>query len=286
MKPQTYQFIGCDTPYEEANTVIFGVPFDGTTSYRPGTRFGPSHIRNESFGIETYSPYQDLDLLDYKVFDAGDLECPFGNPVSVLDEIQNFTKTILDDNKKPLMLGGEHLISLGMARALVDKYPNLKIVHLDAHCDLRDEYLGEKLSHATVMRRIYELVEPQSILQFGIRSGDAEEFAFAKEHVMQTRFNTEGFKEKLEMFKGYPIYFTLDLDVLDPSQFSGTGTPEAGGIDFLTLITFIKDLNNYNIVGADINELSPIYDPSQASTALACKVVRELLLTFKGEQNV
>lgn len=284
MKPQTYQFIGCDTPYEEADTVLFGVPFDGTTSYRPGTRFGPSAIRNESFGIETFSPYQDADLLDLQVFDAGDLELPFGNPRAVLDEIQYFTAKLLHDQKLPIMLGGEHLISLGMAEALVQKYPNVKVIHLDAHCDLRDTYANEKLSHATVMRRIYELVEPGSIMQFGIRSGDQEEFEFAKAHVMQTRFNTEHFAEQLKKFEGYPIYFTLDLDVLDPSQFCGTGTPEAGGISFMELMECIKELRKYQIVGADINELAPIYDPSQASSALACKVVRELIISVKGEQ--
>ncbi|MGL5541348.1 MAG: agmatinase [Erysipelotrichaceae bacterium] len=282
MKPQPYQFIGCDCDYALAKLVLFGVPFDGTTSYRPGTRFGPSHIRHESIGLETYSPYQEEDLSTCAVFDAGDLSLPYGNVNEVLTRIESFAATLLEDEKIPVMLGGEHLISLGLAKALIVKYPNLKVIHLDAHCDLRETFLGERLSHATVMRRIWELLPPHSIMQLGIRSGDQEEFEFAKKEVWQTRYSLGDYAQSLKVFANEPIYLSLDLDVLDPSIMPGTGTPEAGGITFHELMGFIKELKSYNIVAMDINELSPLLDSSQASTALAGKIVRELLISRKG----
>lgn len=278
MNKNIHTFIGCDADFDESKIVIFGAPFDSTTSYRPGTRFASSAMRNESFGIETYSAYQDLDLLDTKIFDAGDLELPFGNPENALAEIRDLTKTILDNGKLPLMIGGEHLVTLGAVEAVFEKYPDLYIVHFDAHADLRDDYLGNKLSHATVMRRCYDLVGDDKIFQFGIRSGDRDEFQFAKNHTKMTRFNTNDIENTLKSLSVKPIYFTIDLDVLDPSIFPGTGTPEAGGISFLELLNGIDVVSKLNIVGCDINELSPIYDQTGASTALACKILRELLL--------
>lgn len=278
-------FIGLEASFEEADCVIFGAPMDTTTSYRPGTRFGPSAIRKESFGLETYSPYQDKDLEDIKVFDGGDLELPFGSPRKALDMISAATKIILDANKLPCLIGGEHLVSLGAIEAVFQKYPELRIIHFDAHTDLREEYLGEKLSHASVIKRAYDLVGDHKIFQFGIRSGERNEFQFAKEHTYLTKFNFEGLEQAIEKCKGYPVYFTIDLDVLDPSVFPGTGTPEAGGVNFKELLEAIIKVSELNVVAMDINELSPVYDQSGASTALACKVLRELLLAMnKGEK--
>lgn len=275
-----HTFIGCDNDYGESQMVIFGAPFDSTTSYRPGTRFASSAMRNESFGIETFSPYLDRDLEDYKIFDAGDLELIFGNSVSALEEIENTVAQILDDQKFPIMIGGEHLVTLGAVRAVGKRHPNLHIVHLDAHADLRQDYLGEKLSHATVMRRCHDLVGNNRIYQFGIRSGDREEFEFMKSRTITTRFNTRGIERLPELIGDAPVYFTIDLDVLDPSCFPGTGTPEAGGIDFHELLDAINIVSKLNVIGCDINELSPIYDQTGSSTALACKVLRELMLSF------
>lgn len=173
-------FIGCESEYNEADIVLFGAPFDGTTSFRPGTRFGSKAIRSESFGIETYSPYQDRDLEDLKVFDAGDLELCFGNTEKVLKDIEECTDKILEDEKLPVMIGGEHLVTLGTIRSFVKKYDDLHVVHFDAHTDLRDDYLGEKLSHATVMRRVLEIIGDKKLFQYGIRSGEKAEFEFAK----------------------------------------------------------------------------------------------------------
>ncbi len=278
-------FIGLEASFDEAKCVIFGAPMDSTTSYRPGTRFASSAMRQESFGIETYSPYQDKDLEDIKVFDGGDLELPFGNPRKSLDMIQETIKTILEANKLPCMIGGEHLVTLGAIEAVVEKYPDLRIIHFDAHTDLRDEYLGEKLSHASVIRRVHDLVGAGKIHQFGIRSGERDEFYWAKEHTNLNKFNFKGLQEAIEECQNYPVYFTIDLDVLDPSVFPGTGTPEAGGVTFMELLEAIIAVSKLNVVAMDINELSPVYDQSGASTALACKVLRELLLAMnKGEE--
>lgn len=277
-------FMGCEADYKEAKTVLFGAPFDSTTSYRPGTRFGSNAIRRESYGIESYSPYQDKDLYDGAVMDSGDLELCFGDTKQALNAIQERAEQILADGKRPFLLGGEHLVTLGAFRAIVKHYPEVSIIHFDAHADLREEYLNVKLSHACVLRRCWELIGDGRIFQFGIRSGDREEFQWGKEHVETRKFDFEGLETVLEQLKGKPVYFTLDLDVLDPSVFPGTGTPEPGGVSFeqLRKAVFLV-CENANIVGCDVNELSPHYDPSGISTAVACKIVREMLLSFQGK---
>ena len=274
-------FIACDSEYADAKIVLFGAGFDGTTSFRPGTRFGPSAIRSESFGIETYSPYQDRDMLDYSYFDSGDIELPFGSTNRAVADIAMRSDMILTDGKLPFMIGGEHLVTLGSVMAVKEKFEDLYIVHFDAHADLRDDYLGQKLSHACVLRRCWELVGDGHIFQFGIRSGDRDEFRFAGEHTEMHKFSFDGLEDVVERLKGKNVYFTIDLDVLDPSVFPGTGTPEAGGVTFeqlrkaLTLVC-----STLNIVGCDVNELSPVYDQSGVSTAVACKVIREMLLAM------
>lgn len=271
-------FIGCEAEYDEASIVVFGAPFDSTTSFRPGTRFASQTMRNDSFGLESYSPYQDKDLYDYKIFDGGDLELPFGSSERALKDIEDFSKQVVEDGKIPAMIGGEHLVTLGSVRSVANKYPDLHIIHFDAHADLREEYLGQKLSHATVLHRVWDLVGDNKIFQFGIRSGDKEEFAWGKDHVYTNKFNLDTLDVIVDKLKEKPVYVTIDLDVLDPSVFPGTGTPEPGGVQFKELLNAILSLKDLNIVGFDINELSPQYDVSGASTAVACKVLREMLL--------
>lgn len=285
MLRQPTTFIGCDATYEEADIVIFGAPFDATTSFRPGTRFASSAMRQDSFGIETYSPRQDRDLEDQAIYDALDLELPFGNVTKALTMIEEMSDQILADGKRPCMIGGEHLVTLGAFRSIVKKYPDVHVIHFDAHTDLRDEYLGEPLSHACVIRRIHDIIGDGRIHQFGIRSGERKEFAFAKEHTDFHPFHLSGYKETLDALGKEPIYVTLDLDVLDPSIFPGTGTPEAGGISFSELQEAIVLLQHKNIVGFDVNELSPVYDQSGVSTAVANKVLRELLLAIGGHDD-
>jgi agmatinase len=271
-------FLGCDNDFEESKIVIFGAPFDSTTSYRPGTRFASRHMRAESYGLETWSPYQNLDLEDAKIFDSGDLELCFGDTSLALSDIEKRAEEILNADKLPLMIGGEHLVTLGAVRAVAKKYPDLHVIHFDAHADLRDEYLGAHLSHASVLHRVWDIVGDGRIYQFGIRSGDRAEFEWGKNHVETHLFTFDCLEETIEKLQGKPVYFTIDLDVLDPSVFPGTGTPEAGGVTFMQLLDALLKVSRLNIVGMDINELSPMLDASGASTATALKVMRELLL--------
>lgn len=282
LKKNMETFIGCDCEYEEAQIVLFGAPFDSTTSFRPGARFGSAAMRHESFGLETYSPYQDKDLTDYNIFDSGDLELCFGSAEGALADIKERAATILEDGKFPLLLGGEHLVTLGAVQAVFEKYPDLHIIHFDAHADLREDYLGATLSHACVMRRCHDLLGDGRIHQFCIRSGEKAEFEFAKEHTNMHKFGFHGLPELVKELReaGIPVYFTIDLDCLDPSVFPGTGTPEAGGVTFMQLLDAIRWVAAANVVGADVNELAPMLDQSGVSTATACKVLRELLLAL------
>lgn len=285
MQKNIETFLGCDSEFCDSKIVIFGAPFDSTTSYRPGTRFASRYMRAESYGLETYSPYQDLDLEDIDIFDSGDLELCFGDTQKALEDIENHTRKILDADKLPLMIGGEHLVTLGAVRAVYEKYPDLYVIHFDAHADLRDEYLGATLSHASVIHRVWDMVGDDRIYQFGIRSGERAEFEWGKNHVKTQKFNFDGLDGVKENLRGKPVYFTIDLDVLDPSVFPGTGTPEAGGVSFTELLDAILKVSKLNIVGMDINELSPMLDASGASTAVALKVMRELLIAVYKERN-
>ena len=282
MKKNIENFIGCDAEYEAADIVLFGAPFDSTTSFRPGARFGPSAIRHESYGLETYSPYQNRDLEDCSVFDSGDLDLCIGDSSLALKTIEERAKEIIRDGKFPFLVGGEHLVSLSAIKAVLEVYPDLHIIQFDAHADLREDYLGAKLSHACVMRRVHDLVGDGRIHQFCIRSGERSEFAFAKEHTDMHPFDFSGLRELVNSLKkaNTPVYFTIDLDCLDPSAFPGTGTPEAGGITFKELLEAILTVCEANVVGADINELAPMLDISGVSTAAACKVLREMLLVL------
>lgn len=280
--PNIETFIGCESSFEEASIVLYGAPFDSTTSFRPGARFGPAAMRHESFGLETYSPYQDRDLMDISVFDSGDLELCFGSSEMALSDIQKRAEEILKADKFPLLLGGEHLVTLAAVRAVAAKYPDLHIIHFDAHADLRDDYLGARLSHACVLRRCHDLLGDGRIHQFCIRSGEREEFRFAAQHTDFHPLSFDGLEETVRELKekNVPIYFTIDLDCLDPAVLPGTGTPEAGGVTFLELLEAIRTVAQANIVGADVNELAPMLDASGVSTATACKVLRELLLAI------
>ena len=270
------EFFSCT--YDNSEIVIFGIPYDGTASYRPGTRFAPDAMRNEMYGLETYSPYLDKDLNDICVCDLGDIEIPFGNRETVLKDAAYETKCILQDKKKIVMLGGEHLVSYPVIKEFHEKYNDLHVLHFDAHTDLRDEFFGEKMSHATVIKRVHDFLGDNRIYQFGIRSGTKKEFEFGKAHTNLHKFDTAGLDDAIKKIGKNPVYVTIDLDVLDPSILPGTGTPEAGGITFNEMMDAIQKMNGLNIVGADIVELSPHYDASGVSTAVACKILRELLL--------
>jgi agmatinase len=280
MSDRQASFMACGGSYSESAVVLFGAPFDGTSSYRPGSRFAGSAVRAESFGIETYSPYLCKDLEDYHVCDAGDLDLPFGNAKEALSRIEEMTLRVASDGKIPLMIGGEHLVTFGAVSAIVKKYGDISILHFDAHADLRDEYAGERLSHATVMRRCWDITGDGHIFQFGIRSMTKEEDMWAAAHVVQRKYDFATLSETLAGLEGCKVYLTIDMDVLDPSAFPGTGTPEPGGVSFCDLIAAVHSMGQIDLVGCDVNELAPHYDQSGVSTITACKVIRELILTL------
>ncbi len=263
--------------FNEANTVIVGLPYDGTCSYRPGTRFAPELIRIASYGIETYSPIQDKDLDDIKFYDAGEIEFQLGNREDTLKKIEIAAEETLSFNKKWLGVGGEHLVTYPVMKAYAKKFSDLHVIHFDAHTDLREDYLNEKLSHACVMKRVCEIITPDNLIQIGIRSGTPEEFKFMKENNTLVK-TQESLKQRLKFLENKPVFLSVDLDVLDPSIMSGTGTPEPGGMTYNELISWLMLLKNLNIVGADVVELSPHYDPSGVSTVTATKIIREVLL--------
>ena len=282
-------FMSMDCIYEEADVVVFGAGFDGTTSNRPGTRFASSAMRSEFYGLETYSPKLDLDLNNKKICDIGDLELSIGDTDKVLDEIYQGTKFIVDDNKIPFMIGGEHLVTLPAFKAVYEKYKDIYVLHFDAHTDLREEYNNNKNSHATVIKRIWDIIGDDRIYQFGIRSGTKEEFDFAlkQKHTYMEVSTIDTFGDIIKSLENKKVYLTIDLDVLDPSIFPGTGTPEPGGITYKEIEDIFKILKDSNIklVGCDIVELSPHYDNTNVSTITACKILRELSLVLAYNFN-
>lgn len=275
-------FIAAQQEYKTSQAVIYGMPMDFTVSFRPGSRFGPARIREVSLGLEEYSPYVDRHLEEVRFYDAGDIPLPFGNPGKSLEQIADFVQKILADNKFPLGLGGEHLVTWPIIQEMFKKHPNLAIVHIDAHADLREEYEGELLSHSTPIRKACELMGPENIYSFGIRSGMREEFQYAAESGMHMyKFDVvEPLKRVLPSLAGRPVYVTIDIDVLDPSAAPGTGTAEAGGITSKELLEAIHLIarSEWNVVGADVVEVAPVYDPTEQTQIVASKLVREILL--------
>jgi len=278
----TSAFIGCEAEYDEARVVLFGAPFDGTCSYRPGSRFAPAKIRPDSYGLETYSLFMDKDLADSGIHDAGDLELPFGDTAWALQMIEDYAEKVFTDGKKPLMIGGEHLVSLPVIKAAARRYPDLHILHFDAHTDLRTDYMGVSLSHASVIRKAWDILGDGRIFQFGIRSGLKEEFHWAMQegHTLLCPFDCSRLQEAAALIGGAPVYLTIDVDVLDPSLLPGTGTPEPGGLTFREMLAALKTVSGLNLVGADVVELAPDYDPTGVSTAVTSKLLREVMLTL------
>lgn len=273
-------FEGCIASFEEAKIVLIGDGYDGTSSYRPGSRFAPIAIRSEAlYSQENYSPYFKKDLSEKAISDAGDLDLPIGNKTDALDIINKTAYQLFKEKKKICTIGGEHLITLPIVQAAVEFFPELRIIQIDAHLDLMDNLFGDRISHGTVMRRISELKESNRwIYQVGIRSGSKEEYDFAENNTHLFQFNVDKFIDVIPEISNYPVYLSVDLDVFDPSLLPGTGTPEAGGIFFPDYIKFLKALNGINIIGCDMVELSPKIDPTGNSTIHAAKILRELLM--------
>lgn len=277
-------FIGSHPTWEDAKVILYGMPMDWTVSYRPGSRFGPNRIREVSIGLEEFSPYLDRELHEVPFFDAGDIPLPFGNAQKSLDLIEEYVDSILEKGKFPLGMGGEHLVSWPVFRAMYKKYPDLAIIHMDAHTDLREEYEGEPLSHSTPIRKAAGLIGAGNVFSFGIRSGMKEEFEWAKEAGMHiSKFEVlEPLKQVLPKLKGRPVYVTIDIDVLDPAHAPGTGTVDAGGITSKELLASIHAIagSDVKVVGADLVEVAPVYDHSDQTANTASKLLREMLLGF------
>ncbi len=261
---------------------LFGVPYDGTTSFRPGTRFGPAAIREVSSGLETYCPQLDADLEEVPFADLGAVDIPFGNPEPVVKAVKQATEAVLALGLKPLMLGGEHSISSGAVAAVAERHPELALVQLDAHADLRHEWLGAHHSHACAMRRCLEVLPSGRLLQIAIRSGTRAEFAELRQE--QRLVAIEQMAEALQPLRGRPLYLTVDLDWFDPAVMPGTGTPEPGGFLWSHFATLVEELRHHHLVGADVVELSPQLDPTGVSNVLAAKVVRSLVLLLGRAQ--
>ena len=273
-------FISAKASFKDSQVVILGCPYDGSASFRPGARFGPSAIRRASWGIETYSPYFEKDLNLPLIHDMGDLELPLGEKKLSLDLIRKALKEILSEKKFPVLLGGDHLITLPIVEEILRFYPQLHLIHLDAHIDLREDYLGEKLSHCTVMKRIMDHLGEGRLFQIGIRSGAEEEFELAKKMKSIVSIDQRSLRSVVNRLKNKPIYISLDLDLMDPSLLPGVGTPEPGGLTFQELIFLLKELQPLHVIGFDLVELTPDYDPTQISSVTASVILREMILAF------
>ena len=275
-------FMGSRRTIDNCNVALLGVPYDGTSCFRPGSRFGPSAVREDSYGIETYCPQLNLDLEDINFADLGSLDVPLGDAKLIIEYVKDATDILLKNNLKPLIIGGEHSITSGIVKSIITDYPDLIIIQLDAHADLRDEWLGNKFSHACSMKRCLEILPSKKIFQIGIRSGTKLEFIEMKNSktlIPHHLGNSAKYLEKaLKDFHDRPLYLTFDLDWFDPSIMPGTGTPEPGGYFWGDFAAIVEVLRSHNLIGADVVELSPKLDNSGISSILAAKVIRSLIM--------
>ena len=275
-------FMGAQRNIDQCKVSLLGVPYDGTCCFRPGARFGPATLREDSYGIETYCPQLNSDLEDINFADVGSLDIPLGDAKLTIDYVKNATDILLKNNLKPLIIGGEHSITSGVIKSIITNYPELIMIQLDAHADLRDEWLGSKFSHACTMKRCLEILPSKKIFQIGIRSGTKSEFLEmnnTKRLIQHTLGESAKYlEEALKSFRGTPIYLTFDLDWFDPSIMPGTGTPEPGGYFWRDFAAIIEVLQFHNLIGADVVELSPKLDNSGISSILAAKVIRSLIM--------
>ena len=277
-------YISASASFEKSNGVILGCPYDGSASFRPGARFGPSAIRRASWGIETFSPYFQRDLSQCSIHDMGDLELPLGEKKISLGLIRNGLGKILSEKKTPILLGGDHLITLPIIEEILTVYPRLHLLQIDAHTDLREDYLGEPLSHSTVMRKVVDHLGEDRLFQVGIRSGTEEEFKLARKMKSIVSLEPGSLSSMTKRLRNQPVYITFDLDVIDPSLIPGVGTPEPGGLTFQESILLLKKLQTLHVVGFDIVELTPDYDPTQVSSVTASVILREMILAFCPEK--
>lgn len=275
------RFMGARDDYAGARAVLFGIPMDFTTSYRPGARFGPARIREASYGIEEFSYHQVADLAEKAYHDLGDVAVVYGDVARSLERARGVARQIVRDGKIPFLMGGEHLVTVPVVQAVAEAYPDLALLQFDAHADLREEYTGNPLSHATAMRRCLDVLPPQNLYQFGIRSGTREEFQFARAHCHLYPHEVLAPLQKVVATLGHrPVYITIDIDVHDPAFAPGTGTPEPGGISAREMIAAIQAMAGLQVVGFDVVEVAPNLDETDRTVVLGALLLREALLAF------
>lgn len=274
-------FSGFQKPFEQSDYVILGVPFDITSTYRTGARFGPLAIRQASLNIETYSFRSQMDVEDLKIHDLGDLHIA-SDVTETLRRLELVVKNVLDKEKTPVLIGGEHTITLGAAKGVGKTFG---IVSFDAHLDLRNEYMNLKTSHTTFMRRINEQVKPTKIVEIGTRAVCKEELQYAKEANIQyftmeqiRREECRGLCRKIGETLGdcENIYLTIDMDVLDPAYAPAVQNPEPDGLDMATFLDILETVCSFPIIGLDLVEVAPNYD-SGLTSIQAAKILFEAL---------
>ncbi len=275
-------FMAASDDYETAKAVLWGIGQDFTTSYRPGTRFGPGRIREASYGLEEFSYHSLKTLADKNFFDLGDISVVFGDPRVSLDRAHQVARKLFNDGKLPIMMGGEHLVTLPCVKAAHEKYGNdMVLLQFDAHADLREDYLGNPMSHAAVMKRCLEFLPSKNLYQFGIRSGTAEEYRIGStECNLFPHEVLRPLKEVMPTLGNRPVYITIDIDVMDPAFAPGTGTPEPGGIHSREMIDAVLAMAGLNVIGFDVVEVAPSLDHTDRTVVLGAKLIREAILAF------
>jgi len=265
--------------HPKPRVALLGVPYDRTQSHRRGAAGGPRAIRAASWSLETYSPALGRDLDEVALTDLGDLAVTDLEPAEMVEAVVQSVKA-LDPGTVPFLLGGDHTITVGAVRALAQRWPDLVVIQLDAHADLRETYEREPLSHACTMRRIWEILGDDRIVQLGVRSYTREEWRFARSHCRWSLDSLALPETVLAELRARPVYLTLDVDVLDPAFAPGVGNPEPGGPAFSDLCAALRALGRVRVVGMDVVEVSPLFDPAEITATAAAKLVRELILQF------
>ncbi|MBI3637750.1 MAG: agmatinase [Candidatus Rokubacteria bacterium] len=288
MRPVSPRFIACETPASAARIVIYGIPFEGRVNLRKGADSGPRDLRLASDSIETYSPALDRDLEDQALADLGDCELPDGtSPREQLDAAREEIRRWWRPGLIPFMLGGDHTATVPVMEAIFPAFPDLRVVQLDAHPDLREEFLGERWNYASAMARVMDTVPAENVYQVGMRTGAREEYQRHRPHFFPDWqiHPLDAVRRILPELTGHPVYVTIDVDVLDPAEAPGTGSPEPGGLRVPELIEIVRLLGQCRVIGGDLVEVAHAWDPSGRTGIAAAWVIREAILSWWGDRK-
>ncbi len=285
MIPAEPRFIACRASLADAGIVLFGIPFEGRVNLRRGADHGPRELRLASDSIETYSPFLGRDLEDLAIADLGDCELGDGTPREQLARAREEIRRFWRPGLRPVMLGGDHTATLAVIEVLAPAIPDLRILQLDAHPDLREEFLGERYNYASAMARVMDVVAPERVFQVGMRTGAREEYQRKAPHLFPAHRvkPLEAVRGLLPELQAHPLYVTIDVDVLDPSEAPGTGAPEPCGLTATELVEIVRLLAPCQIVGTDLMEVAQAWDPSGRTGITASWILREAILTWWGQ---